>query len=1241
MAQSEDLDATTDSESNGQMSDNDDLEQVVAIELAAPRLSTGSEDSASVKFSDETDDEEHVDSSRSTQASLHDLIEAAKDDETGLADLEKALSDWKDYVNTRAPNKLHESGLHMLAKKGFYKMANCLINHGADIHAENSYKVQPLQLAFKGKSTELVKLLLEKGARVEHLDSDGYLPLHWASRYGGHAVISQLLGPENMFLNQMEPLHQQTPLNMACYYGRTEAVGVLLGHNADLYPRDIYGWTVFFTAASKCYYETLQKLIDHAQTLDGKPFDIPNNEGRTPLTQLCANAFEEKGDYQRDRNCIDALLKLNPDVNARDDEKGTALHFAIESAILAHDASVPLEIIHHVADNLLLARDSDGSTAFDILFDEDGMDEVLRPVLDTLISRLHPPGTNIEDLDKDLLYWVIADVQRHKLAQQILSTASAAENVPEHLDSSSWQVMEWLVYYRLQGPLLHYISTRSEEIALDHRALNSEYKRCRDLLDKFRNTTSTLPSSGVDKGKKPDVATRQSDKKNDEDGKQDIRDLEEILELFLVRRPCKSIEVLTLLEPDEKMLEALSDVRATVLQSYDSSISSREIYRFRSVKDIVYGQDTIEVFTETLNRMLKKLYLPKDLPAEVAAGFTMNTVMDQVEFTWVHLPSANIDWMQNVAKKILKRENCGETQNRGIMSFFRDSWVQIPDQTSSSRLMRPRYVERQRATDRKGGADINGSDIGKEEANSAVSTATPSTASLGDTEDESADGRSSNSNTDQGSTSEGSTKTTEEPDSEFLDASALYMPYLEFSFYHRDEDNVCTEEYSQSAAVKYFDAKENEILSDLKKRNTLLNAYKASAFHEPSTLDEFYYHFADDSNEERNMRNRTQVVTKYLYPNGLEGRNYWPLLRVSQLWIWIIDDTNGEKDDLVANVLKYVDNEVESGSYRAPPASANDMSRVIVDYCIYAYEQKRNEDYVSGEHTREDPEANAASDGTQVATIDDDKGVVSQQLARRKQRSIRQVYSDYVNEIGRRESKLFSLFSDRDQQLKETGYRSFTVEELDRALGEGASQLHRIKDVRDELNILKTIARYQLIVRSKMAGETRRREDLLAAYVLGDIIELDNNANQLHDAFISTISLQESELANFQAQQAVKQGKTVMVFTVVTVWFLPMSFLTSLFALDVSSFLQAPVWALVIVFTVPLLFLAAAGVYMYHADKGTKQQRQSFAERTAARESRVPRQKDRSATQETPFYLGSLRKRHSRQPEQDVENGLN
>lgn len=113
------------------------------------------------------------------------------------------------------------------------------------------------------------------------------------------------------------------------------------------------------------------------------------------------------------------------------------------------------------------------------------------------------------------------------------------------------------------------------------------------------------------------------------------------------------------------------------------------------------------------------------------------------------------------------------------------------------------------------------------------------------------------------------------------------MPCLDLSLYHRGEDEIL----GSTSTDPTLDATEKRLLEDLEKRNAFLNAYPASAFHAPSTLDDFYYHFADDSHNEKSMRNKTQVVTKCLYPDSLKDRNYWLLLRVSQLWIWIIDDS--------------------------------------------------------------------------------------------------------------------------------------------------------------------------------------------------------------------------------------------------------------------------------------------------------------------------------------------------------------
>ncbi|KAJ4127730.1 hypothetical protein NW768_008002 [Fusarium equiseti] len=1239
-------DATVDIEADDQVLGQQNSVQATSLKRATRRVVIDPKSPSNVKVGKRAHRKERIESPTIKQTPLHDLIDATKDDDIGLAALEKNLDDWKNDINTHAPNDYKESGLHMLAVKGFYKMARCLIGHGANIRAEDSDKAQPLHLACKGANVELVKLLLREGAPIDHPDSDGYLPLHWASDYGCDAVIPQLLGPKAKFLNLKESISGQTPLNIACRHDQSNVVKVLLEYNADLHLTDNDGWTPLFTAILNYNYEILRILMEHPQKLlNGKVFDIPDHEGRTPLMQLCANASEEKGNYLRDKEFIDALLKLHPNANAQDAEKRTALHFAIESAVTVQDTSLSLTIIDHVANDMLLARDSDGHTAFDNLFDKEGPVKVLQPVLGSLIRRLNPPGTDIEDFNKDLLFWMIADERRHTLAKQILSKLPAAERVPENLRPSSWQVMEWIIYYRLQGTLVLYVLVRSSADDSDEY-FKSDAKRGKDLLQTLGRPAVKLQPRDADKGKKGVSTTHQTDKESQDDGDQDLRDLDEILDLCFFIEPIKRVETLNLLEPDEAMSEALSEIRAAVLQSHESSIQSHKVCQFRSLEDIVYGPDNIESYTETVGRILGKMYRPQELSRSPVAEAISRDMTEKAEFTWVHLPSTNIDWMENITRKILKRENYGEDEDQGILSFFRDSWVQIPDQTSLSRFMRPRYVERQAPDDNMSDVDSNEEDNNEKDIHGSGSrTGAPSP-----TVPREAYRGSNDSATEQGSTSDRSSQA----GSKFIGASALYMPFLEFSMYHRDEDRASSESIyaegdSRTTGVRPLD--ETKILEDLKKRRALLSAYKASPFHGPSTLDEFYYHFTEDSNEEKNMRNRTQVVTKYLYPNGLEGQSFWPLLRVSQLWIWIIDDRwlisctsstmNHENDDLVTSVLKYLNNEVESGSCQRQPNSANDMSRAIADYCIYTYEKKRKDENSSDKHAGTEPGENTGNGErtTKQATIDGNKGVTSQQLAGRKQRSIRQVYSDHINEIGRRESNLFSLFSDRERQFKETGYRSFTMEELDRALGEGATQLHRIKDVRDELNILKTIAKYQLTVRSKMAGETRRREDLIAAYMLGDIIELDNNAKQMHDAFISTISLQESELANFQAQEAVKQGKTVMVFTVVTVWFLPLSFLTSLFALDVSSFLEAPPWALVIVFTVPLLFLAAAGVYMYHVERVTKQQRQSSADRTAARVPRISRPKDRSSTRELSTYLESIRKRRSREPQQDVENG--
>lgn len=623
---------------------------------ATPPLGRGTDGPANVRFSNGTDHEEHIDSSELIQTPLHNLIETAKNDTTGLADLEENLKKWKHLINARAPNEFRESPLHMLARRGFNQMARCLIDHDADIHAQDSEKAQPLHLACEGGNVSLITFLAGK-AQVDHLDSDGYLPLHWASRYGRDTVISQLLGPGNNFLNQKESRWGQTPLNMACYHNKGKVVRELLSQDLDanLLLTDDDGWTPLFTAIVKGNYDILQTLVGHPQTLKKELYDIADNEGTTPLMQLCANASGKVAEYHRVTKAIGDFLKLPTDVNAKDKKGRTALHFAIESAIATKRTAAALAIMGCVSNDLLLARDNDGHTAFDIVSDNGVPSKVRQSVLNTLIRRLNPLDTDIEDLNQDLLYWMIEDVQRHSMAKHMLSQFPASKEVPERVasNSASWDLMEWVTYYRLPGALFQYIMVCPKPEYFDETTLQSHANRCKTLLGSLKEPSQEEPAQrkpaqkrptqtrparnlrprGADKGKERNLTTQQYDEKAEVDGNRDILDMKEILGLCFIRLPPKRVETLSLLQANDEMSNALSKVEATVFQSYEFFGICSQVYRSRHLKEIVYESGTIETYTETVDRIQSKLYKPKDLPKIEAA---------EAKFTWIHLPFTNV-----------------------------------------------------------------------------------------------------------------------------------------------------------------------------------------------------------------------------------------------------------------------------------------------------------------------------------------------------------------------------------------------------------------------------------------------------------------------------------------------------------------------------------------------------------------------------------------------------------------------
>ncbi|KAL4905602.1 hypothetical protein BDW74DRAFT_177971 [Aspergillus multicolor] len=140
-------------------------------------------------------------------------------------------------------------------------------------------------------------------------------------------------------------------------------------------------------------------------------------------------------------------------------------------------------------------------------------------------------------------------------------------------------------------------------------------------------------------------------------------------------------------------------------------------------------------------------------------------------------------------------------------------------------------------------------------------------------------------------------------------------------------------------------------------------------------------------------------------------------------------------------------------------------------------------------------------------------------------------------------------------------------------IGPETTVLREVKGICDELNILKSLcedqehvwAQAEEILGSDDSTQTASstpsdvKKQIIGMIHEAEVVQKDINslldlkhkqANLLEVKF----ARQHAKAAEKQAADTAKQGDTLLVFTVVTIVFLPLSFLTSLFALNISDF---------------------------------------------------------------------------------------
>ncbi|RBA22490.1 hypothetical protein FPRO05_00837 [Fusarium proliferatum] len=1178
---------------------------------------------------------------------LLEIAEAGQTDEAATSvEFNTLVHNYQPEINAKDSDG--KTALHVAIEHGLEAEAQTLIQNGAHIGISDNEGQQPLYLACAEGSTKLVTLLLTKGAIVNSASNDGETPLaaacredhtkvanilldekadtqtsdkggrtplHWAS-LGNHAeIVKRLLEVDTSNINATETLNNWTPLNAATFHDYKEVVSLLLEKNADLYIKDDSDWTPLMTASKMQHTEIVKMILDKKDKWKKDYLEIRDDQDLTPLHVASMEGYDE---------IASQLVIAGANCNATDSGEMTPLHLA--SGASAEDVGISepdlddpngevrksesksgryLRVIQ-----LLLARKADpgkkdvkGETALhraaaigdkariDVLLDSmksadlSWRDWKASPVYSALGG--HDPQAAMESLlgekkFKEAPFWkdggrieVIKNIfEAAKPQAQLGLVGLLGRQVPKDGGNSpegfeSWDLIDWAAYERLPGELPKLLDDSGTDANVyETNAESPTMKHVDSVTRKLYSYLSMLVTL------------------------QDILKNPPFAQISRTHRDEMEYKVPTFGPSHENLI---AEAEATVVAFFQGKDESGKIRRNERIKEVVYGSGPTQVVGVAI-RSLIDIAKTASIPFDSAVYAKEN-----LNFTWVHLPSTNMVWMNDLLTTIMYNENYCTPEYLEVRSFLRDSWIEVPDKTSRSRMMRPQYVSREVASDSssEGTTSSNSVKYHRKEAKGAH-MGEPAVKEVNEKDARetkttvAGSGASDQKVYDDWSPE--ALKPTKKP-SEPLPASATYMPYLTYSTHCKSLNEV----------------KDKKLQESFYHYEELMEKYDNKQQHGSPTLDEWYYQFAqenDDAKKDQSQRNKSQVVSKYLGESERErittGRNEWTVVCVNQLWIWTVSNDwiitatsspfDNSPDILVDEILNLLSKRTEYGGSGAQPVTATKLVPAIIDHCVGSYERR--------------PEKNRISIG--------------------------QTFSHYINKIGRDETALFDRFRAWSQQehstktrkskqikssltqylvkvtklaawrtsfsgkgnLAETKQTDQQTDEkangkadhqsqsqiITEAIDKEKSLYGDIKDVRDELNILKSVAQFQQIVQRGLAGKKVDESRLSSTYVVKDLEELDSIADRIQSAISTTLSLQQSDVANRQATEATKQGKTVMTFTFATVLFLPLSFLSSLFALDVASFQEAPAWAFYVIFFVSIGVSAILGFSVFYWD---------------------------------------------------------
>ncbi|CAG8919162.1 unnamed protein product [Penicillium salamii] len=346
-----------------------------------------------------------------------------------------------------------------------------------------------------------------------------------------------------------------------------------------------------------------------------------------------------------------------------------------------------------------------------------------------------------------------------------------------------------------------------------------------------------------------------------------------------------------------------------------------------------------------------------------------------------------------------------------------------------------------------------------------------------------------------------------------------------------------------------------------------------SGAQEPMTLDQYFYPTIADTNE----RDKSQVVSRYLEREMLknhaaqgiaDSRNVnaqdpiapsmdvdRTILIVDQVWMWILDGST-----------------IITSSSKPPNQREDILSAGIRDF-VMSNQSKSSLERVKSMDTMIEVVLGVATGLFMKRIISSEKRLAED---RPDMKSALEVFRESIRSVANAETNLFRDFMNSLENEKKNpserhhkGWIDDMPENPYHIISEEARLLDEIKDIHDELNMLRTLAESQQLV-WQQAFQTKELDSFThfqfhdtctPNMILRDIQDMITEAEMVQESINTLLdlrqkqaSIKEAEFGRRQANDTAKQANIVLVFTLVTILFLPLSFLSSVFALNVTEF---------------------------------------------------------------------------------------